>query len=107
MTTNEKIQRVQTMLMPDGTADDATVAEYLQISKETVLATLYPFGIPDGVTEVPSMYEAVQCELAARYFARRGGLGETFHIENGIHRDWYSSDDREVLARIVPYAKVL
>ncbi len=107
MTNNDKIKRVQTLLMYDETADVTTVQEYLDMSKETVLATLYPFGIPDGVTEVPSMYEAVQCELAARYFARRGGLGETFHIENGIHRDWYSSDDREVLARIVPYAKVL
>jgi hypothetical protein len=107
MTTNAKIKRVQVLLMNDASADDQTVAEYLEMSKETVLATLYPFGIPEGVEEVPSMYEAVQCELAARYFARRGGLGETMHIENGIHRDWYSSDDREVLAKIVPYAKVL
>lgn len=107
MTTNQKIKRVQTLLMNDETADDTTVAEYLDMSKETVLLTLYPFGIPDEVDEVPTKYETVQCELAARYFARRGGLGETMHIENGIHRDWYSSDDRDVLAKIVPYAKVL
>ncbi len=107
MTNNDKIKRVQTLLMYDETADDTTVQEYLDMSKETVLLTLYPFGIPDGVTDVPSVYEVVQCELAARYFARRGGLGEKIHIENGIHRDWYSADDRDVLAKIVPYAKVL
>lgn len=107
MTNVQKIKRVQTLLVDDATATDNTVAEYLEMAKETVLSTMYPFGIPDGVYEVPALYEGVQCELAARFFARRGGLGETLHIENGIHRDWYSSDDREILAKIVPFAKVV
>lgn len=107
MTIEQKLKRVQTLLMNDETATSEIVLEYIEMAKETVLYTLYPFGIPDGVYEVPARYEGVQCELAARYFARRGGLGETMHIENGIHRDWYSSDDREILAKITPYAKVV
>lgn len=107
MTDERKIKRVQTLLMNDATATDSLVMEYLDMAKETVLSTMYPFGIPDGVYEVPAQYEGVQCELAARFFARRGGLGETTHIENGIHRDWSSSDDREILAKITPYAKVV
>lgn len=107
MTLEQKIKRVQTLLADDATATDSTVAEYLDMAKETVLTTMYPFGIPDAVFDVPGQYEGIQCELAARFFVRRGGLGETLHIENGIHRDWYSSDDREVLAKITPFAKVV
>lgn len=107
MTTEQKIKRVQTLLVDDATATDSTVAEYLDMAKETVLVTMYPFGVPVYVMDVPAQYEGIQCELAARFFARRGGLGETTHIENGIHRDWSSSDDREILAKITPYAKVV
>lgn len=107
MTDSEMKTRVQTLLGGDVRADEPTVTAYLAIAKDTLLNTLYPFGVPEGVSGVPSAYEGVQCELAARYFARQGGLGEIQHIENGIHRNWYSSDDRDLLSRVVPYGKVL
>ena len=107
MTDNEKIARVQVLLGNDARADSTTITAYLAIAADSLLDHLYPFGVPSDVSGVPSAYEGVQCELAARYFARRGGLGETFHIENGIHRDWYSSDDRDLLSRVVPYGKVM
>lgn len=105
MTTEEMVKKVQTMLDSDPEATDAVVEAYLNIAEDAVMDQLYPFGHADNA-EMPSRYQGVQCVLAARYFARRGGLGETLHIENGVHRTWYSSDDREILSRILPRAKV-
>ena len=108
MTNAERIIRVQTLLMNDETATQAVVEEYLSAAKDDVLEELYAIvgRIPDDVTDVPPMYHSLQCELAARYFARRGGLGETVHLENGIHRHYASTEDREILNRIIPYARV-
>lgn len=106
MTDQERISRVKSYFDPDALTE-AEASAYLAIAKDTVLDQLYAFaGIyPENAT-VPAKYEGAWCELAARYFSRKGGLGETMHIENGIHRDWYSSDDRDLLSRIIPYASV-
>lgn len=108
MTDTERVERVKSYFPPDTEGlTDSVVEAYLQIAKDTVLNQLYisVSNYPENAT-VPKRYEGAWCELAARYFSRQGGLGETMHIENGIHRDWYSSDDRDLLARIVPYAVV-
>lgn len=108
MTDAERVARVKSYFDPDteGLTDEVASA-YLESSKSVVLNTLYAFAsnFPDEA-EVPSRYEGLWCELAARRFSRKGGLGETMHIENGIHRDWYSSDDSDLLRQIVPYAIV-
>lgn len=108
MTEAERIIRVKVLLMNDETATDAVVREYLSAAKDDVLEELYAVvgHIPEDVDDVPPMYHSLQCELAARYFARRGGLGETVHLENGIHRHYASTEDREILNRIIPYARV-
>lgn len=105
MTTAQKITRVKTLLGNEVEVDDATVTEYLSMASEDILETRYPWGVPDD----PDIerYDGVQCVLAARYLVRKGGLGELMHNENGINRTWYSSDDREILAKITPYAKVV
>ena len=105
MTTEEMVTKVQTMLDNDPEATDAVVEAYLNIAEDAIMDQAYPYGYPEDA-EMPSRYQGTQCVLAARYFARRGGLGELMHIENGIHRTWYSSDDRDVRSRIVPRAKV-
>lgn len=106
MTDAQRISRVQSYF-DSGALSDTEASAYLEIAKDMVLNTLYAFAsnYPDEAA-VPARYEGVWCELAARYFSRKGGLGETMHIENGIHRDWYSSDDRDLLGKIVPYAVV-
>lgn len=106
MTDAQRIARVQSYFDAGYvTANEASA--YLEIAKDAVLNQLYSFAghFPEDA-EVPARYEGAWCELAARYFSRKGGLGETMHIENGIHRDWYSSDDRDLLSRIIPYAYV-
>ena len=106
MTDEERIARVKSYFDADA-LDDDTASAYLAIAKDTVLDQLYSFAAlyPEDA-EVPAKYEGAWCELAARYFSRKGGLGEQMHLENGIHRHWYSSDDRDLLSRIIPYASV-
>lgn len=106
MTTEQKITRVQTLLGNEAEVDSSTVTEYLSIAEEDIIQARFPFKIPEHYTLEPQ-FEGIQCQLAARYIARRGGLGETDHNENGINRSWYSSDDREILAKVTPYAKVV
>lgn len=105
MTTEQMIRRVKTLLQDDPMATDEVVMEYLDAAEEVILNWRYPYERPDEAV-VPARYHGEKCELAARLFVRRGGLGETIHIENGVHRDWYSSDDRELLSRITPLCSV-
>lgn len=105
MTTEEMVAKVRSMLDNDPEATTEVVQSYLDTAADAVLAQRYPFGYAEG-TAVPTRFQGEQCVLAARYFARRGGLGETQHTENGVTRHWYSSDDSEILKRIVPLAKV-
>lgn len=106
MTDQERVARVKAYFDPDALTE-AEASAYLAIAKDTILDQLYSFaGIYPEDAVIPRKYEGAWCELAARYFSRKGGLGETLHIENGIHRDWYSSDDRDLLSRIIPYASV-
>lgn len=106
MTTEQMVEKVKTMLDNDPEATDAVVEAYLGIAEDAVLDQLFPYGYDVDNITLPARYHGAQCTLAARYFARRGGLGEVSHNENGVNRAWYSSDDRDVLSRIVPKAKV-
>lgn len=108
MTDAQRIERVKSYFDPntEGLTDEVA-SVYLADAKDTVLITLYPFeGHYPEEAEVPARYEGLWCELAARMFSRRGGLGETQHIENGIHRNWDSSDDSDLLRKIVPFARL-
>ena len=106
MTDLEKIVAVQTLVEKDEAATDALVSVYLSSAKAAILRRLYPFGIPEGA-DVPDIYAFSQCELAARYFLRRGAQGETVHNENGINRTYGTVNDEDILREIMPYAKVM
>ncbi|MBO5971146.1 MAG: hypothetical protein J6S14_21950 [Clostridia bacterium] len=107
MTDTDKLNRVKNLLDPDDpNVTDSAVTGYLAEAADAIMDQLYPFGAPEGAG-LPERYEPAQCTLAARYFVRRGGLGQTEHVEDGVRRAWYSSDDRDVLARIVPKARVV
>lgn len=100
MTTAEKIAYVQSMV-DDPDATDALVNTLLTKAKFAVLNRRYPFGIPEGTTDVPEQYEINQCDLAVRYFLRRGGEGEQIHNENGIHRHYGSVNDEDILMEVM------
>lgn len=105
MTDIEKIVTVQTLVENDEAATDALVSVYLSSAKAAILRRLYPFGIPQDA-DVPNLYEISQCELAARYFLRRGAQGETAHNENGIQRTYGSVNDEDILREVMPYGRV-
>ena len=106
MTNEEKILNGQTLVENDEAATDALVSVYLSQAKAAILRRLYPFGIPEDA-DVPPIYEYSQCELASRYFLRRGAQGEVAHNENGVNRTYGSVNDEDILREIMPYAKVM
>lgn len=100
MTTAEKIAYVQAVV-DDSAATDALVTVYLTKAKAAIFARMYPKGAPDDVADVPGRYEIAQCDLAARYFLRRGGEGEQTHNENGINRHYGSVNDEDILMEVM------
>ena len=104
MTDSEKTAMVKTLVESDAEATDDVVAVYLDLAKSAMLERLYPYDASQ--TDIPSRYDAIQCELAARYFLRRGGQGEINHEENGVNRQYGTVDDEDILKRLTPFAKV-
>ena len=106
MTQAEKIAMVQTLVENDAEATDTVVPVYLTLALNTMLERLYPYDSAKTASDVPERYDTIQCELAARYFLRRGSQGENNHEENGINRSYGSVDDEDILRRLTPFAKV-
>ena len=106
MTEAQKITMVQTLVENDANATDTVVPVYLNLACGTMLERLYPFDSDKTATDIPERYDMIQCELAARYFLRRGGQGEINHEENGVNRNYGSVDDADILQRLTPFAKV-
>lgn len=106
MTDAEKKAMVKTLVENDSQATDDVVTVYLTLARNAMLERLFPYDTTKDAGDVPTRYDTLQCELAARYFLRRGGQGETNHEENGVNRNWDSVDDADILQRLTPFAKV-
>ncbi|MBS6475119.1 MAG: DNA-packaging protein [Clostridiales bacterium] len=104
MLESEKIKLCRN-LINDVSVTDAQISTYLSVSQSRIIRRLYPFE-PE-LPELPSIYDMMQCELAVRMIARRGGEGEIGHSENGVSRSYASVDDEDILSRITPYIKVM
>ena len=106
MTQAEKIAMVKTLCESDPGATDEVVGVYLNLALNAMLERLFPYDSAKSATNVPERYDTIQCELAARYFLRRGGQGEINHEENGVNRQYGTVDDDDILKRLTPFAKV-
>lgn len=104
MLESEKIKLCRN-LINDVSVTDAQISTYLSVSQSRIAERLYPFETESR--ELPGIYDTMQCELAVRMIARRGGEGEIGHSENGVSRTYSSVDDEDILSRITPYIKVM
>ena len=107
MTQAEKISMVQTLVENDPEATATVVPVYLTLACNAMLERLFPYDSTKEATDVPVRYDTIQCELAARYFLRRGGQGEINHEEaGGVNRTYGTVDDADILERLTPFVKV-
>ena len=107
MTEAEKIILVRSQINEDASvSSDETIAVYLLLACNKMLERLYPYDTTKEASDIPSRYDVLQCELAARLYLRRGGEGEISHEENGVNRTYASVEDEDILSRLTPFAKV-
>lgn len=107
MTEAEKIILVRSQINEDASVlSDEIVAVYLLLACNKMLERLYPYDTTKEASDIPSRYDVLQCELAARLYLRRGGEGEISHEENGVNRTYASVEDEDILSRLTPFAKV-
>lgn len=106
MTDSAKIARVKVLVENDPVATDEVVAVYLDSARSAMLERLFPLHPDKTAEDIPERYDTIQCDLAARYFLRRGGQGELNHEENGVNRQWASVDDADILDKLTPFARV-
>lgn len=106
MTDAQKIARVKVLVENDPMATDDVVAVYLDSARFAMLERLFPLHPDKSVEDIPERYDSIQCDLAARYFLRRGSQAELNHEENGVNRSYGSVDDADILEKLTPYAKV-
>ena len=104
MSETDKIARVKSLVGNDASATNEIVSALLAQAADAILTVMYPL-VDDADTTIPAKYSSLQCELAARYFARMGANGEVTHNENGINRSWGSPDDADLLRKVTPRAK--
>ena len=97
MTEEEKLIALKVMV---GSSDsDEVLSTYLKLAGRKIIARAYPYD--DTVTEVPTQYDTLQCEIAAYMLNKRGAEGQTSHSENGITRAYENADVPSSMLKIV------
>ena len=106
-TLSEKVEMLQRMMEDDDTGTDVLRA-YLILAGQKILNRMYPFGTECNHMHVPDKYVSVQLNVACYLLNKRGAEGEIQHIENGIHRNYGSSDVPDgMLKDVIPYCKAI
>lgn len=99
MTEDEKLITLEAMV--DGSESTEVLSVYLKIAGRKIIARAYPYN--SEVTEVPTRYDMLQCEIAAYLLNKRGAEGQTSHTENGITRSYDGADVPEaMLSAVIP-----
>lgn len=107
MTIERKIEILRTMMDGDG-SDEDFLKIYLEIAAQKILNRMYPFITDYEGLEVPDRYVMIQLNIAVYLIYKRGAEGEIQHIENGIHRNYGSSDIPDSLLKdVYPFAQAI
>lgn len=104
MTHEEKVQLLKAMGCESETEE--VLLTYLNLAGHKIINRAYPYD--NDVTEVPTRYEFLQCEIAAYLLNKRGAEGQTSHSENGISRGYESADVPEsLIGAVTPMVGVI
>lgn len=109
MTMNKKIDMLQAMM--GGDEEDRGVLEvFLELAKQKILNRMYQFETDEEYEglDVPDKYVMTQLNVAIYMLNKRGAEGEIQHIENGIHRNYGSSDIPDAMLKdVTPFCKAI
>ena len=104
MTQTEKLQLLKALVGESDTEE--VLLAYLNIAGRKIVNRAYPYDT--DVTEVPTRYDFLQCEIAAYLLNKRGAEGQIGHSENGISRSYESADVPEsMLGTVTPMVGVI
>lgn len=111
MTDAQKLETIKTLL-DDGTGNmpsDTTLNTYIFLSGNEILSWKYHLvgGVPDTVTEVPSLDEGAQIYAVVAGYTHAGTEGQSVSVENGVHRHFlYDDMIGYIRNHVLPYARV-
>ena len=109
MTDIDKLALCRVMVAQPATAvgwSDDVLTAYLTIAGRKIINRAYPYDTT--VTEVPTRYGYLQCEIAAYLLNKRGAEGEVSHSENGISRTYENADVPDsMLSDVIVYCGVV
>ena len=106
MTHEQKLTYLSNLVGDDTEEDILDI--YLHIAGDKILNRMYPYKESYDGLEVPQKYEMMQLNIAVYLLNKRGAEGEIQHIENGIHRNYGSSDVPDgMLKDVVPFAHAI
>ena len=109
MTDIDKLALCRVMVEQPATAEgwtDDVLYAYLTIAGRKIINRAYPYD--PSVTEVPTRYGYLQCEIATYLLNKRGADGEISHSENGISRTYENADvPNSMLRDVIPMCGVI
>ena len=110
MTDAQKLATIKTLLDDGGEMpSDEKLNTYITLSGNEILAWKYHLvgGVPDDVTEVPSLDEGAQIYAVVAGYTHAGSEGETVHVENSVHRHFmYEDMIGYIRNHVLPYVRV-
>lgn len=110
MTDAQKLATIKTLLEDGGEMpSDEKLNTYITLSGNEILAWKYHLvgGVPDDVTEVPSLDEGAQIYAVVAGYTHAGSEGESVHVENSVHRHFmYEDMIGYIRNHVLPYVRV-
>ena len=110
MTDAQKLATIKTLLDDGGEMpSDEKLNTYITLSGNEILAWKYHLvgGVPDDVTEVPSLDEGAQIYAVVAGYTHAGSEGEAIHVEKSVPRHFmYEDMIGYIRNHVLPYVRV-